>query len=160
MEIFHPETKYLDKMKVELTQETNLPLDKIQFINNLSTSLKSYFENANYGEDIKSVLIGIICVRPEFDFFYKERSPKYVKEEKIKKDNGDTLNIINSLSYDIKLDYNLMSKIDKEVFHQVITLEILSSLKKLDNLPKKIKNFDKEHFKVDFENYFKERNKK
>lgn len=65
-------------MKIALTQETNLSLDKIQDINNLSSSLQEHFKDLNYGEGVNQLLIGIICVKPEFDFFFTKQGNQYI----------------------------------------------------------------------------------
>ena len=41
---------------------------------------------------------------------------------------------------------------------RIVAVEILKSLDNLDIIPKKVKDFDKERFKADMYNFFKENN--
>ena len=46
----------------------------------LSEALKEYFQDKNYGEDIKDYIIGCICILPPegFEKFNKPQKPTYV----------------------------------------------------------------------------------
>lgn len=158
MDIFHQVTKYSDKMKIALTQETNLSLDKIQVINNLSSSLQDHFKDLNYGEDVNQILIGIICIKPEFDFFYKVRKPKYTKKEEIKNDLGETIEINNVVSFDVKFKYEILSGESIEIVQKIIASEILSSSKNMKSFFDKIKKFDRDSFIADMESFFNAQN--
>lgn len=142
-------------MRVALTQETNLSLEKTLFINNLSILLQDYFKNSNYGEGVKQVLIGIICVKPEFDFFYKERGVQYVVKRSFKNELGEKIMIENSVSFDIKLNFEMCLNLNQNQFKQLVFTEILKSMQKLDSLPKKVKNFDSWKFRVDLESFLR-----
>jgi len=145
-------------MRVALTQETNLPFSQTQSIIELSSFLEDYFEGLYYGVDVNQVIIGIICVKPEFKNFFKERKLKYIKEESFKNDLGEIIKIKNSVSYDIKLDYKTCSNYDSNGLQKLVAYEILKSIQKLDLFPIKIKNFDKDRFNADLENFFKNKN--
>lgn len=142
-------------MKFGLTQETNLDQDRSNIIISLSNELKEYFKNRDYGKDVEEFLIGLISVKPEFEIFFKERKPKYISH-KIETHGGISVEITKSYGYDIKLNYNNISESNMHTIKSVIASEIVTSLSHLDSLPKKIKDFDKERFKGDLLQFFKE----
>jgi len=143
-------------MKFGITQETNLSVDKVNSVNELSSAMKDNFRSLSYGKDVNQILIGVICVKPEFDFFYKVRKLKYSTEESFENDLGEIIKVTNSVSYDIKLDYEFCDQ--QSDIQETIAKAIFDSLSTLDNLPKKVKDFDTERFKSDLKSFFKERN--
>lgn len=155
MDTYHQVIKYLDKMQFKLTQETNLEGSKnIQLID-FSNRMNEHLNDKSYGNDINHIFIGIICVKPEFEFFFKVRKPRYNSVERIKSFDGNITELKGVYEYDIKLDfteYVSSSKIDSE---KILTHEILNSLSNLDSLPKKVKHFDKKRFIADVEQFFK-----
>lgn len=46
----------------------------------LSDALQSYFLEKLYGDGLETIVIGIICVHPKFDFFFKNR--KKIQEKR------------------------------------------------------------------------------
>lgn len=142
-------------MEFGLTQESSLEFEESDVLTNLSQKLKKYFSSRSYGESIKSFMIGIICVKPEFESFFKVRKPKYV-ESKVEVHNGILVEVKNCYSYDIKLDYTTMTNLSREAVERLLASEIIMSLTYIDALPKKIKDFDKERFKSDMKDYFEE----
>jgi hypothetical protein len=155
MDICHQVIKYLGKMDFSLTQESNLEGDKnIQLIE-FSNSLKEYFIIKSYGEDLNHFVIGIICVKPEFETFFKVRKPRYKAIDKIKLLDGNTVELIGVYGYDIKLNFNEFVSATETESRKILAQEILNSLSNLEDLPKKVKDFDKERFKEDIEQFFK-----
>ncbi|RMZ59697.1 hypothetical protein D1632_08720 [Chryseobacterium nematophagum] len=69
------------------------------------------------------------------------------------------LETVKQYSYDIKFDNELyddfVSSSDEES-KKLLVRKILESFEHLDKLPKKVKDFDKEKFKSDVEQFFKE----
>lgn len=61
-------------MEVSLIEKFSIELDKttksIEF-RELTVKLETYFKDKNYGDDIYSYLIGIICVHPNYDQFLR-----------------------------------------------------------------------------------------
>lgn len=148
------ETKFFDNMDFSITMEANFEASEIILIQGLSNALETYFEDKYYGQDIRSFMINLICVKPEFEFFFKERKPVYIENE-IDKTDGLNLPIVKQYSYDIKLSYyDIINKNNNNMLKK-LALEIASSLSYLDSMPKKIRDFDKERFKDDLINYFK-----
>ena len=52
----------------------------------LSEALKEYFQDKNYGEDIKDYIIGCICILPPegFEKFNKPKKPIYIDDKTTK----------------------------------------------------------------------------
>ncbi len=145
-------------MKFALTIEVSVGVeDKTRLIVDLSNKLTEYFANRNYGNDVIRILIGMICVAPEFEWFSTIRKPRYKFYRKYKRD-GIELIEDRDFTFDLKLDYESFKNQSDEENNKMLTSEILKSLSNLDKLPKKVKNFDKEKFKNDVEDFFKEQN--
>jgi len=64
-------------LKFAIAQYTNLTQEQNNWVNDLSVELESFFENKNYGEDLRELYFGLITVKPEFDQFFKEKRPRY-----------------------------------------------------------------------------------
>lgn len=129
------------------------------YIHSLSEELKAYFKNKQYGSDIKSYTIGIICVSPQFDQFYKkEIKPKYTKGKRVINPDGIPFTLEDSFEYSIKIDYDSFKNADEEEARKLLAKEILASLVVFEKLKSKIKDFDMSSFKVDLEEHFKKHN--
>jgi hypothetical protein len=129
------------------------------YIQSLSDELKIYLKNRQYGNDVKSYTIGIVCVSPSFDAFYKkEIKPKYTKGIKVIKPDGIPFTLEDSFEYRIKLDYDSFKNADEEDARKILAKEILASLGVFEQMRKKIKDFDMNGFKADLEEYFKSHN--
>ena len=130
--------------------------NRSQIVVGLSNELEKFFETRNYGSSIETFLIGLICVRPEFEQFFKPKKPKYI-EEGTESHDGISVKIIKLFSYDLKLDYKLFKETEEKEICKFIAKSIIDSLTELA-LPKKVQDFDKELFELDLMSYFKERN--
>jgi len=129
------------------------------YIDSLSEELKTYFKNKQYGNDIKSYTIGIVCVSPQFDQFYKkEIRPKYTKGIKVINPDGIPFTLEDSFEYRIKIDYESFKSADEEEAKKILAKEILASLVVFEQMRKKIKDFDMDSFKADLEEYCKSHN--
>lgn len=158
MEHYLPEIVSLDKKIMEFGLAVNVSVEirnKTQSIHSLSNELKVYFKNKNYGSSIKSYAIGIICVSPQFDQFYKkEIKPKYTKGVKIINPDGIPFTLEHSFEYRIKIDYDSFKNADEEEARKILAREILTSLVVFEKMKSKIKDFDYISFKADLEDYF------
>jgi hypothetical protein len=115
-------------------------------------------KNINYGNHIKEFYIGVICVAPNFAPFNMPRKIKYTDKQKIYVKEGIQYILDKTLEYEIVLDFNsyLSVKNDMQKVFQMISDIVLESLNKIDSV-KKIKDFKKESFKKDLEEFFKEK---
>ncbi len=130
--------------------------NKTWLVQNLSAELAEYFSDKDYGEDVEEIIIGIISVAPEFEFFSKIRKPRYKAYREYV--NRDGLKIIEDrlFSFSLKIDYESLKNQTDEENRKMLASEILGSLSNLDALPKKVKDFDKERFKEDMIAFFEE----
>ncbi len=135
-------------MKFGITSESNLSQDKSDIVYNLSESINLNLKQTNYGEDIETFLIGLICVKSEFMEFLPVRKPKYTLK-KIDDSFGIRTEIFKSYGYDIAMDYEKAMEASEFEFKELLANEIVKSFKHLDSMPKKVKDFDKERFKAD-----------
>ena len=139
-------------VSVEITNKTH-------YINSLSDDLEAYFKNKTYGSDIKSYTIGVVCVSPQFDQFYKNvLKPKYTKGIKVIKPDGILFTLEDSFEYRIKLDYERFKNADEKDAKKILAKEVLSSLVVFEKIKSKIKDFDISSFEADLEEYFKSHN--
>jgi hypothetical protein len=108
----------------------------------LAEELNLFFKKKNYGERIKEINIGVICVSKGFEPFFMVRPPKILKKEPI-------------VTYELKLDFDLMINASEEQRKQILVSELFKVTKEV-LLEKTIKGFEKEEFIRDLEFYFKE----
>ena len=127
-------------------------IPQMNFTNPLEQQLKTYFN----GKDVLSYTIGITCVSPQFDPFFKVNKPKYI-EDKTETHDGFSVRIDKSYEYGIKLNHNKVLNASEEEVKKMLASSIMESLSHLDSLPRKIKDFDKEQFRADLESFFKDR---
>jgi len=145
-------------MKIGLALYTSAEIrNKSRCLIDFSDEMKRYFLKKNYGNDLSEIVIGIICVSPNFEQFFKPRRPKYTKDKKHIKSEGFEYDIEKCLSYDIKLDFETCKNGTEEECRKFLAREILQSLTVLDVMKNKIKDFDTLQFRTDLESYFKER---
>lgn len=104
----------------------------------VSVLLEKHFLNKDFGEGIKSLTVGIICVRPEADLFFKERK-KYTKSKAM-------------LEYDIKLSHPIIKEADKKEIYDILARKILDSLSIIDKI--EIANFEIVAFRKELESFF------
>ncbi|MFD0793580.1 hypothetical protein ACFQZX_08110 [Mucilaginibacter litoreus] len=115
-------------------------------INSTSIKISEFLEDKSYGQGLETLYVGVVCVNPKFDFFFKERKPKYRKKEIIIQD-GRPYELINCLTYDIKLDYVQVIHFTKSEFIKNLFLKLINSLEYLDSI--NIVDFNKNLFKTD-----------
>ena len=126
---------------------------KISIIRSISRSLFEYFQMRDYGQDLQNITIGIICVleRKGFEDWFKVRKPKYREFEKTRGLDKSSIIVEPTFTYDIKLNAAYILKHDDTEIRKYFVSEIINSLSNLDYLPRKVKDFDKERFKIDLE---------
>jgi hypothetical protein len=147
-------------MDFGITQETSTKIrTKSLMIISLSNQIKSFLKDKDYGSEINHFYIGFICVEPApgFEKWYQVRKPRYKAIDKIKMPDGNIKEFSGVFAYDIKVDFEQFLKSSEEEALKILVEEILNSLKNFDSLPKKIKSFDKECFKLDMEQFLLEK---
>lgn len=154
------EIQYLDnfknkKMKLGLAVIGNIEENKSSIIVDFSEIIKNHFKDKYYGNDIKSYTIGIICVSPQFEKFFKEKKPKLIKGKKETIQEGIPFTLEDDFEYDIKLNFEVFHNATEVEARKILATEILKSLSVLDDFKLKIKDFDVNMFKDDLEKCFK-----
>lgn len=149
-------------MNVGIALETDVEAyGRSHLIDELSDHLTKYFSDKSYGQDIEKVDIGVICkrVRPGFEAFSKVRKPKYVEREVVDLIGGGTREYTNVFGFDVRFEesaYKDFISANEEIAVAALLSTLMESISNLELLPKRIKNFDKEKFKTDFEKCLQE----
>jgi hypothetical protein len=122
-------------------------------LNSLREKTKILFEDKFYGEDLFELVVGIVCVAPEFDQFFKVGKSKYQKERKEYIEEGVKYVLDRSFEYSIKLDYQLYRTLKGEELKENLFREIFNSFEIFNSpaIKKKIKDFDREAFFKDLD---------
>ncbi|QIH34492.1 hypothetical protein [Sphingobacterium sp. DR205] len=136
--------------------------EKNKVIFSLEEDVAKYLRSKDYGKDIKTYTIKLNCVNPPkgFEHLFKLLPPKYIdlkvsknistgQEQEFKKHFFCSINLIGEY-------YNEFVNSSDEESKKLLGREIIKSFSYLDKLPKKLKDFDKEKFKIDVENFFKD----
>lgn len=148
-------------MNFKISQEIDLEAkEKSLIILFLSDKLSEYLNKRDYGRGVQNFFIGCICVKPRggYEEWFKIRKPKYKELVKIKLLDNSIKELKGVFSYDINLNFDVFVNNTDIENKKLLASEILNSLFNLDNLPKRVKDFDKEKFKSDLEFFFKDQN--
>ena len=126
-------------------------------IQDLSGEMNNYFEGQYYGPDLLSLKIKFILALPKqgYENWYKEKKPKFTESK-------DSVSKLKGEIYQVKKEFSYEVKISEEILRQILNItagekkkllikELLNSLHNLKNLPKKVKNFNKNKFVNDIE---------
>lgn len=133
-------------MKVGLAQYTTPEVeDKTSVITELSDRLSELFREQYFGEDLLSLTIGIICVNPDFEQFFKKQK-KYYKGSRSITHEGITIEVKNALEYSIKLPFEKFREMGEEEATRFILEKVYDSLSEISEI-KKVNDFDLECFK-------------
>lgn len=137
-------------MEFALTQEVSEPIIKngvSEYIKQMSDNISEFLRTKDYGDDLRTLYIGVICVAPEFDFFIKVRKPKYKKGKVVTIQDGRPYERTDALVYDIKLDYNAFVNANENDVKKMLSIELLRSFAVFNSI--KVKLFDREGFERD-----------
>lgn len=148
-------------MKFSITLTTDSRSNaKSHLIHDLSKKLAIFFENRTYGEDIQDYIIGFTCVfTPEgFKNIFKKENPTYVSDKtKINRFSGEKIRLFKLFIDNITIEEDeyetFVTSNDLDCL-ELLKTKILESLSNLDKLPKSVKDFDKDKFKMDMSVFF------
>ena len=128
----------------EKVSESNLG----KIISDVGQSLQEFLSIKSYGS-LKEFGIGIICVSPEFDPFFKVRKPEYIGDTRTEVRNGNEYEFSNILTYNIKLSYE--EYIENSGTNDEIRKKFIETLNfSLENIRKvKILDFNTDAFIAD-----------
>lgn len=140
-------------MKVYLTEEFSRDIsNKFDFVSDCGEQLKSFFARRDYGPDLKVVTIGLFCMSPQFENFFKQRKPKYTAQAKDTIEKGIVVPLDEkSLEYELRIDYKTYSTANN--IREPLAKDVLNSLEVIKTI-KKIKDFSYDVFRRDIEAFF------
>lgn len=120
---------------------------KSSLIHDLSDDLSILINSFDFGADVEQILIGFVCIltEPGYENWFKERKPRFTKANK-------------TFCFDIKIDgekyKNFVASTDDESKRMLAT-EVINGLNRIDKIPKHVKDFKRELFKVKVTEYLK-----
>lgn len=140
-------------MRFALTVEVSSEIaHKTQLINNLSNNLAEHFLDKDYGNEVIRILIHVICVAPEFEWFSIVRKPRYKFYRKYKRDGVEIIED-RDFMFDLKIEYESFKNQTDEENNKMLASELIKSLSNVEKLPKRVKDFGREKFREDVENF-------
>lgn len=131
----------VQSLSVEVTRHSLI-------INSLTSYIIEFLSSKNYGDEIAELTVGLICISPQFEQFFKPRSPKYLKGHKSYVKEDVQYDSYNSFEYEVRLDFEAFKNASEQEAKRMIAKGILSSF----DVFKKFKKFDSNQFKSDLEN--------
>jgi hypothetical protein len=139
-----------------IAQYTNLTQEQNNWINDLSIELESFFEDKNYGEDLKELYFGLITVKPEFDKFFKKKRPILKNGERTSSVDGTKIKYNNCAEIDCKIEFDEIISLKKDELIEKVCIEILIESKCLTRLSK-LKKFDFEKYENELKKFLTEK---
>jgi hypothetical protein len=97
----------------------------------LSQHLKDGFRDHKFPKEMENIAIGIICVEPKFEPFFKPRPPKLTKD-KVYKEEGFEQPLGSVFEYEINLDYQKAKAMDEAQFTEYVKEALIGSFEILD----------------------------
>ena len=118
-------------------------------VTEISQQIKDFLEKRDYGTDVQELYVGVTCVSPEFEKFFKSRSPKYSQGfvSYVKDDVKYETN--NCFEYAIELNFDQIRKAGPEEVRETIIAKFIPSLHYLD----RFKDFRADEFRTDVKNF-------
>jgi hypothetical protein len=128
---------------------------KTRYIVTLKEEMKVWFKDKDYGKDVlKCILLVSVFSSPR-----KINTPTYVDHKvKINRFTGMPIEMNKLFMYDIHFNQEEYAKFitaDEDDARKQLAGMLLDSLYNLEKLPKKVKDFDKQRFKVDMQEFFR-----
>lgn len=116
-------------MTFALTQETSLGLKNYATaVDLLAQRSEQHFGPKTYAGGIETVLIGLICVAPEFAAFFRPRKTKYTKGSKVRYQGSVTYEVRNTLQYDLVVEYATAKSLDMHGLYDHLAQRIAASI--------------------------------
>lgn len=131
---------------------------KSSILTYLSTYMNTFFKDKDYGADLQKYTLGFTSVlAPEgFGHFFEKKKPLYVWDRITKnRFTGEQHHMFRLFMDSIVIGPDEYEDFVSGTDHnslQLVKAKILESLSSLDRLPKKVKDFDKERFRIDMRN--------
>jgi hypothetical protein len=107
----------------------------------LTQEINEFFNNKNYGERIKKIYVGVICVSKGFGPFFVVRPLRILRKEP-------------ALEFELKLDYELFKNSDETERRDILIQELKNKTKEV-LFEKTIKGFGTDIFIDDLHSFCK-----
>jgi len=133
--------------------------DSSDSLSGITDELSEFVSKESYGNGISMIGIHLICVNAPsgYEIFFKVKKPEYFSKFKYTKPSEGEITIDGYFSYEVRISQNSYKQIlkgdDKEIM-RILKKELLSSLDNLRKIPKEVKDFDKDKFRLKVEEYF------
>lgn len=146
------------KITLALTLDKDVQ-SKANLVHDLFKDINEFVAIRDYGKDLHDLFIICRIINPPigFEHLYKDFKPKFIEYKSlINKLTGEPFVIERQFSYCIKIqgkkfkDFIAATEIESK---KILGLEILSSLSNFDKLTTRVKDFDKEKFKADMQEF-------
>ena len=151
-------SNWLNLFNMNISLAFNLSVEVFQFsklFNSINEELKKYFENKEYGDSLKELYIGVVCISPEFEMFFKLKKPKYTLKKETVKENI-TYKLNKAFQYESKLHFDELKRVNNnEKAKEILRREIINSFIYFEQINIKLKDFDIKTFKEDLEFFLK-----
>ena len=138
------------RFEINNTFSFEVPDEKRRHVNELEPLLSKYFAVKSYSEDVEVCGIYIICVSEGFAPFFRVMRPAYHRD----KTYANGLHFVKTFLFDIKLDFPAFSQSDKIGGYTIIGNTLLKYLEEMKYPVALRKNFDRERFNRDMEEFF------
>lgn len=119
----------------------------------VENKVNALISNQQYGNDLLTIYVGWICVTTEYEPFFKPRRPKYYQNKEMSVD-GRPFFLINTLEYEIKLDYAAIHLFTLDQFGIFIEKQLITTLISTIMKNKKIKDFNADLLFKDLETIY------
>ena len=116
-------------MTFAFSQETSLGLKQyVTAVSLLGQRIEQHFAPKTYAGGIETVLVGLICVAPEFAAFMQPRKAKYTKGTKVRYHGSVAYEVRNTLQYDLVVEYAIAKSLDVHGLYEHVAQRIVASI--------------------------------
>ena len=151
----------LDNMDTGLSIITDLGSEpKVDCMIKISSLMESFFRDKYYGMINYYWIVCMACKTiPGFEKYTSIKRPMFKEVRKIRELDGTIKDYYGVYSYGIKFDYeeyDLLVSATDEKAERMIAQKVVDSLSNLDHISKKAAAFDKDKFRSDLIQLFKD----
>ncbi|ATL49400.1 hypothetical protein COR50_20690 [Chitinophaga caeni] len=148
----------------EITLSETIRTNTEKVVSELTNRINTYIGKQDYGDSILEyeIILYVVNMPKDYEHLYRGFKPKYVEHKLLtNKHTGEKFEMSKYFNYSVKIEgalYHKFISFTNDESTRILALEILKSLNNLDTLLKKVKDFDKERFKSDMEQFFRTQN--
>jgi len=144
---------------IELTQSPEIS-ERSDEITAIEKLFVEYFNKRNYGNDVQNISLKLTIVNPPagFEHLFRTLPPKFIHDKLVKNSyTNQMINFKNHFFCSVTIigdDFLEFKSLPKAEFRECLIRKIVEGLMAIDKLPKKVKHFDKDRFKMDMKAFF------